>query len=296
VETRLVPRRGGIDQLEPRVLFRQSAWAGGKKNNLRDILPVMSALPVLRLVRPLHSARSYIPSHVSRTRTAFNRSAFAARQYSSEDKPSTSKQENGKEDKAAEDKKDGDDFETRLKAKEEELQDITVRPSFAKAMVSESQVCSLQSRLRYAQADFHNLQKISAREKEQTREYAITNFARDLLTTVDVLELALASVPASSRTPSAPDTNNTKLIELYNGVELTQKQLIQTLGKYGVKHFNPMGEKFDPNLHEALYSAPAPPGAEPGHVIDCQKLGYMMKDRVLRAAQVGVASDAGSSP
>jgi molecular chaperone GrpE len=77
------------------------------------------------------------------------------------------------------------------------------------------------------------------------------------------------------------------LQELHHGVEMTQRLLLQTLFKYQVKPFDPTGDKFDPNKHEALYQVPVP-GKEPGTVIDCQKVGYTIKDRVLRAAQVGV--------
>lgn len=151
-----------------------------------------------------------------------------------------------------------------------------------------------------------NLQRNAAREKEQTRDFAITRFASDLLETVDVLSMALKSIPpsalsppeASSESPASESTSSTSnsksaleyLRELHQGVEITQRQLLQTLFKYHVKPFDPTGDQFDPNLHEALYQAPIP-GKEPGSVIDCQKMGYMIKDRVLRAAQVGVAQD-----
>lgn len=169
---------------------------------------------------------------------------------------------------------------------------------------------TFQGRLRYLQADFLNLQRNAAREKEQTRDFAISRFASDLLETVDVLALALKSVPASalvpeassessdtespppSETSSTPPTKSAQayLLELHNGVEITQRQLLQTLFKYHVKPFDPTGDKFDPNRHEALYQVPIP-GKEPGTVLDCQKSGYMIKDRVLRAAQVGVVQD-----
>jgi len=166
-----------------------------------------------------------------------------------------------------------------------------------------------------------NLQRNAAREKEQTRDFAITRFASDLLETVDVLGIALKSVPQaalassstpvpatssdadnpstppSSDTPSSdtllPKTHEAYLQELHTGVEMTQRLLLQTLFKYHVKPFDPTGDRFDPNFHEALYQAPIP-GKEPGTVIDCQKVGYKIKDRVLRAAQVGVAQDISS--
>ena len=147
------------------------------------------------------------------------------------------------------------------------------------------------------QADFLNLQRNSAREKEQTRDFAITRFAGDLLETVDVLSLALKSVPPEALTPpaEAPQPNGTKghdahLRDLHQGVEITQRQLLSTLFKYNVKPFDPTGDVFDPNLHEALYQAPIP-GKTPGTIVDCQKIGYKIKDRVLRAASVGVVQD-----
>jgi len=165
-----------------------------------------------------------------------------------------------------------------------------------------------QGRLRYLQADFLNLQRNAGREKEQTRDYAISRFASDLLETVDVLSMALKSVPPAAVTPPStssegsesqrpndtspplPKNHAAYLRELHTGVEITHRLLLQTLFKYHIKPFDPTGDQFDPNHHEALYQAPIQ-GIEPGTVIDCQKTGYMIKERVLRAAQVGVAQD-----
>jgi len=186
----------------------------------------------------------------------------------------------------------------------------------AKLEAKEQEVVDMTGRLRYLQADFLNLQRNAAREKEQQRDFAITRFASDLLETVDVLALALKSVPPSALQPLPQTTDSssesssptptptppigeattstppksalTYLIELHEGVDMTHRLLVQTLFKYHVKPFDPSGDVFDPNRHEALYQAPVP-GKEPGTVIDCQKIGYTIKDRILRAAQVGVA-------
>ncbi|KAI6167013.1 GrpE-domain-containing protein [Pisolithus thermaeus] len=153
----------------------------------------------------------------------------------------------------------------------------------------EAEVADLTSRLRYLQADFG-----------------------DLLQVVDVLSLALKSVPASylnapspSESSSSPPPNPSDassaptspqksaqdyLVELHHGVQMTHRLLLSVLSTYGVKPFDPTGEKFDPNRHEALYQVPIP-GKEPGSVVDCQKIGFTIKDRLLRAAQVGVAQD-----
>ena len=143
------------------------------------------------------------------------------------------------------------------------------------------------------------MQRNAAKEKDQTKDFAITRFASDLLETVDVLAIALKSVPHAALSNPAPSTpagqgldksHGAYLKDLHTGVEMTHRMLLQTLAKYHVTPFDPTGEAFDPNMHEALYQAPIP-GKEPGTVIDTQKIGYKIKDRVLRAAQVGVAQD-----
>jgi len=186
-----------------------------------------------------------------------------------------------------------------------------------KLKAKEQEAVDLTGRLRYLQADFLNLQRNAAREKEQTKDFAITRFAGDLLETVDVLSLALKSVPeaalkpsteqspkSSSSTSEPSSTSPTSvqptksaqeyLAELHHGVEMTHRLLLSTLFKYHVKPFDPTGDKFDPNRHEALYQAPIP-GKEPGTVLECQKSGYTIKDRTLRAAQVGVVAEAPKS-
>jgi molecular chaperone GrpE len=120
-----------------------------------------------------------------------------------------------------------------------------------------------------------------------------------LLETADVLSLALKSVSPEALKPSlslastsTPEGKSAQayLTELHTGVEITHRLLLQTLFKYHVKPYDPTGEKFDPNKHEAMFQAPIP-GKEPGTVFDCQKIGYTIKDRVLRAAKVGVVQD-----
>ncbi|KAF7363453.1 Mitochondrial grpe [Mycena sanguinolenta] len=182
----------------------------------------------------------------------------------------------------------------------------------AELVKAQEEAADLLGRLRYLQADFLNLQRNSAREREKTRDFAITSFAGDLLETVDVLSLALKSVPQSAleqpsddsvpepspdapSSPSRTKTSDDYLRELYTGVEMTQRQLLSTLFKYQIKPFNPTGDPFDPNRHEALYQAPVP-GKTPGTVIDCQKTGFTIRDRVLRAAQVGVAQEMPQAP
>jgi molecular chaperone GrpE len=85
----------------------------------------------------------------------------------------------------------------------------------------------------------------------------------------------------------ASDDPRKALAEFYDGVDLTSKSILSMLKTHGVTQFDPTGEKFNPNEHEAMFQAPIP-GKEPGTVLECSKMGFKIKDRILRAAQVGV--------
>lgn len=128
-------------------------------------------------------------------------------------------------------------------------------------------------------------------ERNKASEFAITKFAQSLLSTSDVLTTALSLVKQPI------DESNTALKQLYSGVDMTQKQLINTFSHHGVKPFeNTIGEKFDPNLHEAVFQVPKEhvgmrkdgKAYEAGEVFEVQKEGWMIGNRVLRPAQVGV--------
>ncbi|GAA6003915.1 hypothetical protein JCM10207_006465 [Rhodosporidiobolus poonsookiae] len=133
-------------------------------------------------------------------------------------------------------------------------------------------------------ADFENLQKISTREKQAAKDFALQKFAKDLISEVGILDLALRSIPADRLVAS--ETNG-DLVGLHEGVSLTRRGIEKVLARHGVVAFDPTGEQFDPNKHEALYQAPVP-GKEPGSVLECQEIGYTINGRLLRPAKVGV--------
>ncbi|GAA5833981.1 hypothetical protein JCM3766R1_002488 [Sporobolomyces carnicolor] len=130
-------------------------------------------------------------------------------------------------------------------------------------------------------ADFENLQKISTREKAQAKDFALQSFAKDLVQSIDILHLAIKSIQPEKL------NDNADLKGLHEGVSLTKREIEKCLARHGVVAFDPTGEQFDPNRHEALYQAPVP-GKEPGSVLECQEIGYTIKDRLLRPAKVGV--------
>lgn len=137
------------------------------------------------------------------------------------------------------------------------------------------------------------MERRSLEERKKASDYGITKLAKDLTSSLDVLSLALKSVPEAFRIApeeTGHDDAHKAVFELYEGVALTQKAILDMLKMHGITCFNPIGEKFDPNEHEALYQAPVP-DKEPGTVISVSKEGYRIHDRVLRAAEVGVAQD-----
>lgn len=134
-----------------------------------------------------------------------------------------------------------------------------------------------------ALADMENLRHRSKREVQDASDYAMQKFAKDLLEFADNLERALAYVPEEARTAEG----NTDLKNLYEGVEGTQRQLQHVFARYELLPVNPLGEKFDPELHEALFQVPDPNQA-PGTVAQVMHTGYTLKGRLLRAAGVGV--------
>src|ERR1700755_1472341 len=138
-------------------------------------------------------------------------------------------------------------------------------------------------------AEMENLRKRTSREVADARTYGITGFARDVLDIADNLQRALDAVPVEARETADPG-----LKALIEGVELTERSLLNTLEKNGVKKFDPAGEKFDPNFQQAMYEVPDP-SVPAGTVVQVVQAGYMIGERVLRPALVGV-SKGGAKP
>ncbi|WP_029585284.1 nucleotide exchange factor GrpE [Bradyrhizobium sp. URHD0069] len=132
-------------------------------------------------------------------------------------------------------------------------------------------------------AEMENLRKRTSREVADARVYAISGFARDILEIADNLQRALDAVPAEAKASADPGFK-----ALIDGVELTERSLLNTLEKNGVKKFDPLGEKFDPNFQQAMYEVPDP-SVPAGTVVQVVQAGYMIGERVLRPALVAVA-------
>lgn len=141
----------------------------------------------------------------------------------------------------------------------------------------------LKDKLMRALAEAENIRRRAERDKREAADYGGTKLARDLLSVHDNFDRALANADDAAR------ENAAGLIE---GVELTQRELLNAFSKHKIEKVEPeTGEKFNPNLHQAMFEAPIP-GAENGSVIEVMQAGFTISGRLLRPALVGVAKAA----
>jgi molecular chaperone GrpE len=141
----------------------------------------------------------------------------------------------------------------------------------------------LKDRLLRTLAEMENLRKRTEREVTDARLYGVASFARDLLGVADNMRRALDAVSPELRASAEAGVK-----ALIDGVELTERELLKALEKNGVRQFSPRGEKFDPNVHQAMFEVPNP-AVPAGSVVEVVAPGYMIGERVLRPAMVGVS-------
>jgi molecular chaperone GrpE len=152
------------------------------------------------------------------------------------------------------------------------------------------EAAQLKDQLLRALAETENVRRRAQREREDAAKYAIANFARDVLQVSDNLHRALEAIP-----PAALAADEA-LKSLHEGVSATDRQLEAALERQQVKRLWPMGEKFDANLHQAMFEVQTAEQA-PGTVVQVMQAGYLIHDRLLRPALVGVAKQpAGDAP
>lgn len=152
----------------------------------------------------------------------------------------------------------------------------------------EGELERLKNEVLYAQAETQNVRRRLEKEKQDAQAYAATGFARDLLSVSDNLARALAAIPESLR-------DDEKMKPLVTGIEMTGKELETVFGRHGITKIEAMGAKLDPNKHQAIMEMEQD-GAEPGTVVHEMQAGYMIKDRLLRPAMVGVAKAGAGTP
>ncbi|HXE17094.1 MAG TPA: nucleotide exchange factor GrpE [Stellaceae bacterium] len=145
---------------------------------------------------------------------------------------------------------------------------------------TEAELAATKDKLLRALAEHENLRKRAQRERDEAGKYAAANFARDMLNVSDNLSRALASAPAENL--DEPTRN------LLMGVAATERELQAALERHGIKRLDPQGERFDHNFHQAMFEVENS-GQPPGTVVQVLQPGYVIHDRLLRPAMVGVA-------
>ena len=148
----------------------------------------------------------------------------------------------------------------------------------------EADLAETKQQVLYAQAEVQNVRRRSEKDASDARTYAATQFARDVLSVADNLSRGLDAIPADLR---ADD----KMKGLVTGLEATGRELDSIFTRHGITKIAAMGETLDPNKHQAMLEVPSDQPA--GTIVQEMQAGYMIKDRLLRPALVGVAKAAG---
>jgi len=153
----------------------------------------------------------------------------------------------------------------------------------------EAEVADLKDKLLRAMAETENIRRRAARDKQDASKYAIAGFAREMVSVADNLGRALEHVSAEAR------AGDEAIDSLATGVEMTEKVMLGALERFGIQPIEALGKKFDHNLHEAMFEVPDP--SQPsGTVVQEVEKGYMLADRLLRPARVGVSKGGPAAP
>jgi len=163
-----------------------------------------------------------------------------------------------------------------------ELPDEGVPGSADERLVGiESELADTKDRLLRALAETENVRRRLQRERDDARKYAVSDFVKDLLSAVDNLGRALAAMPES-------EVKDSRTQSLRDGVAATERELLSAFERHGLKRIDPKGERFDHNFHQAIFEAERP-DLPAGTVVEVLQPGYVLHDRLLRPAMVGVA-------
>ena len=146
----------------------------------------------------------------------------------------------------------------------------------------EQKVSDLKDQLMRTLADGENLRKRTLKDVEHSKKYSHISFVKDLVSSVDNLQRALEAVPEDKSLLPEPIKN------LIIGLDIVEKEITSTLEKHNVKQIDPLGEKFDYNFHQAMFEVPTNDN-EPGTVVQVSQKGYILHDRLVRPAMVGIS-------
>lgn len=173
-----------------------------------------------------------------------------------------------------------DDIEKAL-AEETEAETVEITDEAAEIDALRAERDALQDKFMRALADAENARKRSDKDRLEAANYGGSKLARDVLPVYDNMKRAIESATEEQRAANAA---------LFEGIDLTMRELLNVFSKHGIRLISPeVGDRFDPQEHEAMFEAPLP-GTKAGDIIQVSAEGFMLHDRILRPAQVGVSS------
>ena len=169
-------------------------------------------------------------------------------------------------------------------ATEESVATEAVEPSAEERVAAlEAELAEQKGHLLRALAETENVRRRAQREREDVLKYAVSGFAKELLSVADNLRRALDSLPES-------EVRDERTRGLLAGVAATERELLSVFERHGIQRIDPDGQRFDHNLHQAIFEAERP-GKPSGMIIEVLQPGYVLHDRLLRPAMVGVAKE-----
>ena len=179
------------------------------------------------------------------------------------------------------------DEELNEENEEAELPETEVEEEVTPLSVAEDEINDRRDQLLRAVAETHNVRRRAEKEKADAASYSVTKFARDLLAVGDNFSRALEALPEGTEIPD-------DIKPFIEGVEMTDRELQNIFERHGISKIDPKGDKFDHNLHQAMFEAPT---EDPdGTIIQVMQVGYKIKDRLLRPAMVGVSKGGSAAP
>lgn len=157
----------------------------------------------------------------------------------------------------------------------------------ARIVALEAEIIEMKDRAMRALADAENTKRRALKDRDDAGKYAVSSFAKDLLDFSDNFNRALSAIPAELH-------DDERVGSIITGLQAMDAQLLKTFDKHGIKKIEPLDEPFNPNFHEVMFEAPVP-GKPGGLVIQVVEAGYILNDRLLRAAKVGVSKSDSSN-
>ncbi|CAL5075106.1 unnamed protein product [Urochloa decumbens] len=240
----------------------------------------------------------YVLNHHSRYSTSiFQRFGFSSVSHQQSDKEvKEPKDQESTSDASSEDSSSSGSIEDLDLSKDDLVKLVNEKEGLLKS--KDDEIKDMKDKVLRSYAEMENIMARTKRESENSKKYAVQNFSKSLLDVADNLARASSVVKESfSKIDTSKDSAGAVplLKTLLEGVDMTDKQLAEVLKKFGVEKFDPINEKFDPSRHCAIFQIPDSSKPQ-GTVASVVKVGYMLHDRVLRPAEVGVTEGGATAP